>query len=59
MLSQGGCDPVKKEGPSEIMLCMSISALVRLLEAAGYNLKLVQSGHSRTPEDILIEQRLG
>ncbi|MBN3966149.1 helix-turn-helix transcriptional regulator [Pseudomonas gregormendelii] len=38
---------------------MSVSALVRLLEAAGYNLKLVRAGHERTVEDILAEQRSG
>lgn len=38
---------------------MSVSALVRLLEAAGYNLKLVKPGHVRTVEDILAEQRQG
>jgi transcriptional regulator with XRE-family HTH domain len=36
---------------------MSVSALVRLLEAAGYDLKLVKRGHVRTIEDILAEQR--
>jgi transcriptional regulator with XRE-family HTH domain len=36
---------------------MSVSALVRLLEAAGYDLKLVKLGHARTIEDILAEQR--
>jgi len=36
---------------------MSASALVRLLEAAGYDLKGVQHGHGRTVEDILAEQR--
>lgn len=36
---------------------MSVSALVRLLEAAGYDLKLVKTGHVRTVEDILAEQR--
>lgn len=36
---------------------MSVSALVRLLEAAGYGLKLVKTGHERTIEDILHEQR--
>lgn len=36
---------------------MSVSALVRLLEAAGYDLKLVKAGHARTVEDILAEQR--
>ena len=38
---------------------MSVSALVRLLEAAGYDLKLVKAGHERTVEDILNEQRSG
>jgi transcriptional regulator with XRE-family HTH domain len=38
---------------------MSVSALVRLLEAAGYDLKLVRAGHQRTVEDILAEQRSG
>ena len=32
---------------------MSVSALLRLLEAAGYDLKLVRPGHQRTIEDIL------
>jgi transcriptional regulator with XRE-family HTH domain len=36
---------------------MSVSALLRLLEAAGYDLKLVRHGHGRTLEDILAEQR--
>lgn len=38
---------------------MSVSALVRLLESAGYDLKLVKTGHQRTIEDILAEQRSG
>ncbi len=38
---------------------MSVSALVRLLESAGYDLKLVKQGHIRTIEDILAEQRSG
>jgi transcriptional regulator with XRE-family HTH domain len=38
---------------------MSVSALVRLLEAAGYDLKPVKPGHARTLEDILAEQRQG
>ena len=38
---------------------MSVSALVRLLEAAGYDLKLIKLGHMRTIEDILTEQRQG
>lgn len=36
---------------------MSVSALVRLLEAAGYDLKATKHGHGRTLEDILAEQR--
>lgn len=36
---------------------MSVSALVRLLQAAGYDLKAVKTGHRRTLEDILTEQR--
>jgi transcriptional regulator with XRE-family HTH domain len=36
---------------------MSVSVLVRLLEAAGYDLKVVKAGHARTLEDILAEQR--
>lgn len=38
---------------------MSVSALVRLLEAAGYDLKPIKQGHVRTVEDILAEQRQG
>lgn len=38
---------------------MSVSALVRLLDAAGYDLKAVKHGHARTLEDILAEQRQG
>ena len=38
---------------------MSVSALIRLLEAAGYDLRLVKPGHVRTVEDILAEQRQG
>ena len=38
---------------------MSVSILVRLLEAAGYDLKAVKAGHARTLEDILAEQRSG
>lgn len=38
---------------------MSVSALVRLLEAAGYDLKPIKQGHARTVEDILAEQRRG
>lgn len=38
---------------------MSVSALVRLLEAAGYDLRAVKHGHARTLDDILAEQRSG
>lgn len=38
---------------------MSVSALLRLLEAAGYDLRMVKPGHVRTVEDILDEQRQG
>jgi transcriptional regulator with XRE-family HTH domain len=38
---------------------MSVSALLRLLEAAGYDLRAVKQGHVRTIEDILAEQRQG
>lgn len=33
---------------------MSVSALLRLLEAAGYDMRLVRPGHQRTVEDILL-----
>jgi len=36
---------------------MSVMALLRLLEAAGYDLKVIKVGHQRTLEDILAEQR--
>jgi transcriptional regulator with XRE-family HTH domain len=36
---------------------MSVSVLLRLLEALGYELETVKSGHTRTLEDILAEQR--
>ncbi|SAK53514.1 XRE family transcriptional regulator [Caballeronia temeraria] len=36
---------------------MSVSALVRLLEAAGYDLRAVKRGHARTLDDVLTEQR--
>jgi transcriptional regulator with XRE-family HTH domain len=36
---------------------MSVSVLLRLLEAAGYDVKAVKRGHHRTLEDILAEQR--
>lgn len=38
---------------------MSVSILLRLLEAANYDLKPVKRGHTRTLEDILEEQRRG
>ncbi len=38
---------------------MSVSVLLRLLEAAGYDVKAVRQGHVRTVEDILAEQRRG
>ena len=38
---------------------MSVSILLRLLEAAGYDLKPIKQGHVRTIEDILAEQRQG
>jgi hypothetical protein len=38
---------------------MSVSALLRLLEAVGYDLKPIKQGHVRTVEDILAEQRRG
>jgi len=36
---------------------MSVSVLLRLLQAAGYDLKTVKVGHTRTLEDVLAEQR--
>ena len=36
---------------------MSVSVLLRLLEAAGYDFKVVRLGHVRTLEDVLEEQR--
>ena len=38
---------------------MSVSVLLRLLQAAGYDLKPIKRGHVRTIEDILEEQRRG
>lgn len=38
---------------------MSVSVLLKLLEAAGYDVKVVKVGHQRTLEDILTEQRQG
>jgi transcriptional regulator with XRE-family HTH domain len=36
---------------------MSVSVLLRLLQALGYDLKTVKVGHTRTLEDVLAEQR--
>jgi len=36
---------------------MSVSVLLKLLEAAGYDVKVAKIGHQRTLEDILAEQR--
>jgi len=36
---------------------MSVSVLVRLLDAAGFELKFVRQGHTRTLTDVLTEQR--
>jgi transcriptional regulator with XRE-family HTH domain len=38
---------------------MSVSVLVRLLEAAGYELKAVKFAATRTLDDVLAEQRSG
>ena len=38
---------------------MSVSILVLLLEAAGYDLRTVKMVHIRTQDDILLEQRNG
>lgn len=38
---------------------MSVSVLVRLLQAAGYDFRAVKVGATRTLEDILAEQRSG
>jgi len=38
---------------------MSVSVLLKLLEAAGYDVKVVKVGHQRTLEDVLAEQRQG
>ncbi len=38
---------------------MSVSLLLKLLEAAGYDVKVAKVGHQRTLEDILAEQRKG
>jgi transcriptional regulator with XRE-family HTH domain len=36
---------------------MSVAVLVRLLEAAGYDLRIVKRGHARTLDDVLKEQK--
>ena len=36
---------------------MSVSILLRLLEAVGYEFKTVKAGYTRTLEDVLAEQR--
>jgi transcriptional regulator with XRE-family HTH domain len=36
---------------------MSVAVLVRLLEAAGYDLRAVKRGHARTLDDVLAEQK--
>ena len=36
---------------------MSVSVLLRLLEAAGYDFRTVERGHGRTLEDVLKEQK--
>jgi transcriptional regulator with XRE-family HTH domain len=36
---------------------MSVAVLVRLLEAAGYDLRIVKRGHARTLDDVLAEQK--
>jgi transcriptional regulator with XRE-family HTH domain len=36
---------------------MSVSVLLRVLEAVGYELKAVKAGHTRTLKDALAEQR--
>ena len=38
---------------------VGLSVLLRLLEAAGYDLKIVKATHNRTLDDILAEQRSG
>ncbi len=38
---------------------IGMSAFLRLLEAAGYDLKVVKTGSMRTLTDILAEQRRG
>jgi transcriptional regulator with XRE-family HTH domain len=36
---------------------MSVAVLVRLLEAAGYDLRVIKRGHARTLDDVLKEQK--
>lgn len=36
---------------------MSVNVLLRLLEAAGHELRVVKRGHQRTLTDVLAEQR--
>lgn len=36
---------------------MSLSAVLRLLEASGHELRVVKRGHQRTLTDVLAEQR--
>lgn len=38
---------------------MSVSALLRLTRALGYELRLVERGHRRTLTDVLAEQQRG
>jgi hypothetical protein len=47
----------KKERLAKGDMSVSVLVLVRLLDAAGYDLKAVKHGHTRTLEDILAEQR--
>ena len=54
------CDALDVRSESgESLGDMSVAALLRLLEAAGFDLKIVKAGHTRTLEDILAEQRRG
>ncbi len=38
---------------------VGMSVFLRLLEAAGYEMKVVKAGHVRTLKDVLAEQRAG
>lgn len=38
---------------------MSVAALLRLVRALGYELRLVERGHQRTLTDVLAEQQRG